>query len=104
MPGCVPGLHCFLVCAHRSLRLPFWATGNLCRLLPSAQVLETLKDPIQTLVLGREAEVVYAVLSNFLVLAQRYPVMFSQVCVRCLSLVPSRCPTMIAERPPEDLL
>ncbi|GAB4816706.1 hypothetical protein N2152v2_003752 [Parachlorella kessleri] len=43
------------------------------------QVLETLKDPIQTLVLGREAEVVYAVLSNFLVLAQRYPVMFSQL-------------------------
>jgi hypothetical protein len=43
------------------------------------QVLETLKDPIQTLVLGREPEIVYAVLSNFLVLAQRYPVVFSQV-------------------------
>lgn len=43
------------------------------------QVLETLKDPLQTLIQGREAEVVYAVLSNFLVLAQRYPLIFSQV-------------------------
>lgn len=42
-------------------------------------MLETLKDPLQTLVLGREPEIVYAVLSNFLVLAQRYPVVFSQV-------------------------
>jgi hypothetical protein len=42
-------------------------------------VLETLKDPLQTLIQGREAEVVYAVLSNFLVLAQRYPLIFSQV-------------------------
>lgn len=48
--------------------------------LPShAQVLETLKDPLQTLIQGREPEVVYAVLSNFLVLAQRYPLLFSQV-------------------------
>ena len=43
------------------------------------QVLETLKDPLQTLIQGREAEVVYAVLSNVLVLAQRYPLIFSQV-------------------------
>lgn len=46
---------------------------------PAVQVLETLKDPLQTLIQGREAEVVYAVLSNFLVLAQRYPLIFSQV-------------------------
>lgn len=44
-----------------------------------AQVLETLKDPLQTLIQGRETEVVYAVLSNFLVLAQRYPLAFSQL-------------------------
>jgi hypothetical protein len=43
------------------------------------QVLETLKDPLQTLIQGREPEVVFAVLSNFLVLAQRYPLLFSQV-------------------------
>ncbi|KAL4434249.1 hypothetical protein ABPG75_000690 [Micractinium tetrahymenae] len=43
------------------------------------QVLETLKDPLQTLIQGREAEVVYAVLCNFLVLAQRYPMAFSQL-------------------------
>jgi hypothetical protein len=43
------------------------------------QVLETLKDPLQTLIQGREPEVVWAVLSNFLVLAQRYPLIFSQV-------------------------
>lgn len=41
-------------------------------------MLETLKDPLQTLIQGREAEVVWAVLSNFLVLAQRYPLAFSQ--------------------------
>ena len=38
-----------------------------------------LKDPLQTLIQGREPEVVFAVLSNFLVLAQRYPLVFSQV-------------------------
>ncbi|KAI3438927.1 hypothetical protein D9Q98_001341 [Chlorella vulgaris] len=43
------------------------------------QVLETLKDPLQTLIQGREPEVVWAVLSNFLVLAQRYPLIFSQL-------------------------
>ncbi len=64
---------------HRLLVLLLLAVKDPCRQMLVAQVLETLKDPIQTLVLGREAEVVYAVLSNFLVLAQRYPVMFSQV-------------------------
>lgn len=44
-------------------------------------MLETLKDPLQTLIQGREPEVVYAVLGNFLVLAQRYPLVFSQVCL-----------------------
>ncbi|EFN57601.1 hypothetical protein CHLNCDRAFT_30507, partial [Chlorella variabilis] len=43
------------------------------------QVLETVKDPLQTLIQGREPEVVWAVLSNFLVLAQRYPLVFSQL-------------------------
>lgn len=46
---------------------------------PPTQVLETLRDPLQTLAQGREPEVVFAVLSNFLVLAQRYPLAFSQV-------------------------
>ncbi len=46
---------------------------------PPVQVLDTLKDPLQTLIQGREPEVVYAVLCNFLVLAQRYPLAFSQV-------------------------
>jgi len=48
-------------------------------LLGPAQGLGTLKDPLQTLIQGREPEVVFAVLSNFLVLAQRYPMLFSQV-------------------------
>ncbi|KAI7835314.1 hypothetical protein COHA_010785, partial [Chlorella ohadii] len=43
------------------------------------QVLETLKDPLQTLIKGREPEVVFAVLSNIVVLAQRYPMLFSQL-------------------------
>jgi len=37
------------------------------------------EGPLQTLIQGREPEVVFAVLSNFLVLAQRYPMLFSQV-------------------------
>lgn len=52
------------------------------------QVLETLKDPLQTLIQGREPEVVHAVLANFLVLAQRYLLAFSSVCV-CMWVV--RC-------------
>lgn len=53
------------------------------------QVLETLKDPLQTLVQGREPEVVWGVLSNFLVLAQRYPLIFSQV--GCLPFTSPYC-------------
>lgn len=60
------------------------------------QVLETIKDPLQTLIQGREPEVVYAVLCNFLVLAQRYPLAFSQARLwRCAApigmLSASRC-------------
>lgn len=44
-----------------------------------------MKDPLQTLIQGREPEVVWAVLSNFLVLAQRYPLVFSQVRPMCLA-------------------
>eukprot|EP00887_Chlorella_sp_A99_P000646 scaffold5.g646.t1 len=36
-------------------------------------------DILETLALGREPEIVFAVLSNFLVLAQRYPAAFSQL-------------------------
>ena len=43
------------------------------------QVLESLKDPLQTLVQGREPEVVYGVLANVRVLARRYPAAFSQL-------------------------
>lgn len=43
------------------------------------QVLDSVKDPLQNIVQGREAEVVYAALSNFLVLARRYPGTFGQL-------------------------
>lgn len=38
-----------------------------------SRVLETLRDPIQTLAQGREPEIAYAALSNLLVLAKRAP-------------------------------
>jgi vesicle coat complex subunit len=48
-----------------------------------AQVLESIKGPLQTLIQGREPEVVYAVLCNVLVLAQRHPDAFTQLSADC---------------------
>lgn len=60
-------------------RLSYYFLTSVFHPAVRVQVLETLKDPLQTLIQGREPEVVWAVLSNFLVLAQRYPLIFSQV-------------------------
>ena len=37
-----------------------------------------MRDPLRTLLAGREPEVAFAVLSNLLVLARRYPELFAQ--------------------------
>lgn len=63
---------------------------------PRPQVLDTLKDPLQTLIQGREPEVVYAVLCNFLVLAQRYPLAFSQAGARGAALGAGSCRALAA--------
>ena len=49
-----------------------------------AQVLERIKDPLQTLVSRDHFETAYAVLAHFLLIAQRAPILFSQVLPRCL--------------------
>ena len=46
------------------------------------QVLERVKDPLQTLVSRDHFETAYAVLAHFLLIAQRAPILFSGV--RCL--------------------
>ncbi len=43
------------------------------------QVLERVKDPLQTLVSRDQYETAYAVLAHFLLIAQRAPILFSQV-------------------------
>ena len=43
------------------------------------QVLERIKDPLQTLVSRDHFETAYAVLAHFLLIAQRAPILFSQV-------------------------
>ena len=43
------------------------------------QVLERIKDPLQTLISRDHFETAYAVLAHFLLIAQRAPVLFSQV-------------------------
>ena len=45
------------------------------------QVLERIKDPLQTMISRDHFETAYAVLANFLLIVQRAPVIFSQVCV-----------------------
>ena len=47
-----------------------------------AQVLERIKEPLQTLMSRDQYETAYAVLAHFLLLAQRAPSLFSQA--RCL--------------------
>ena len=46
-----------------------------------AQVLERIKEPLQTLMSRDQYETAYAVLAHFLLLAQRAPSLFSQA--RC---------------------
>lgn len=43
------------------------------------QVLASIRGPLQTLLLGREPEVVYAALSNVMVLANRHPAALAQL-------------------------
>ena len=43
------------------------------------QVLERIKDPLQTMMSRDHYETAYAVLANFLLIVQRAPVIFSQV-------------------------
>ena len=43
------------------------------------QVLERIKDPLQTMISRDHFETAYAVLANFLLIVQRAPVIFSQV-------------------------
>ena len=43
------------------------------------QVLERIKDPLQTMISRDHYETAYAVLANFLLIVQRAPVIFSQV-------------------------
>ena len=45
----------------------------------TVQVLERVKDPLQTLVSRDQYETAYAVLAHFLLIAQRAPILFSQV-------------------------
>ena len=45
---------------------------------PRSQVLERIKDPLQTQIARDHFETAYAVLSNFLLIVQRAPVIFSQ--------------------------
>ena len=68
-----------IVCATPNVWAVHLIVALVCPPWLPVQVLETLKDPLQTLIQGREPEVVFAVLSNFLLLAQRYPLVFSQV-------------------------
>lgn len=43
------------------------------------QVLERIKDPLQTMISRDHFETAYAVLANFLLIVQRAPVIFSQI-------------------------
>lgn len=43
------------------------------------QVLERIKDPLQTMISRDRFETAYAVLTNFLIIVQRAPLIFSQV-------------------------
>ena len=45
----------------------------------SVQVLERVKDPLQTMVSRDHFETAYAVLAHFHLIAQRAPIIFSQV-------------------------
>ena len=52
----------------------------------TAQVLERIKDPLQTMISRDRFEMAYAVLTNFLIIVQRAPLIFSQVeCQNTLS-------------------
>lgn len=58
------------------------------------QVLERIKDPLQTLVSRDHFETAYAVLAHFLLIAQRAPILFSQVrwhlpCALCFAFSPA---------------
>ncbi len=59
------------------------------------QVLERVKDPLQTLVSRDQYETAYAVLAHFLLIAQRAPILFSQVepfgphCLRLRTALPA---------------
>ncbi len=44
-----------------------------------AQVLASIRGPLQTLLLGREPEIVFAALSSLIILAQRHPSAFSDL-------------------------
>lgn len=50
------------------------------------QVLERIKDPLQTMISRDRFETAYAVLTNFLIIVQRAPLIFSQVNIRNVSL------------------
>ena len=60
------------------------------------QVLERIKDPLMTLLSRDHFETAYAVLCHFHLIAQRAPIIFSQVCSSiltdyCSCLVRSLC-------------
>lgn len=56
-----------------------WPMVLLTRSEWHLQVLERIKDPLQTLVSRDHFETAYAVLAHFLLIAQRAPCLFSQV-------------------------
>ena len=66
-PCLQPCCPCLPACLQPPLRCP-WLL----------QVVEVMRDPLRTLLAGREPEVAFAVLSNLLVLARRYPELFAQ--------------------------
>jgi hypothetical protein len=55
------------------------ARPDLARPGLALQVLERIKEPLQTLVSRDHFETAYAVLAHFLLIAQRAPILFSQV-------------------------
>ena len=50
-----------------------------CCFVPGSQVLERIKDPLMTLLSRDHFETAYAVLCHFHLIAQRAPIIFSQV-------------------------
>lgn len=73
------GLGIYSICCFSSQLFVASTAKRCCWLVVDLQVLERIKDPLMTLLSRDHFETAYAVLCHFHLIAQRAPVIFSQV-------------------------